>query len=79
MRVAQAANPKGTTAMWVRDRLEALWSDEDFVGWYPRDGRPAWSPAQLATVCMGTGADDAQGDQVEVGSWLGWHPLPNAV
>lgn len=38
--------------MWVRDRLEGLWSDEDFVGWYPRDGRPAWSPAQLATVCV---------------------------
>ncbi|WP_294012043.1 transposase [Streptomyces sp.] len=52
VRVARAANPKGTPAMWVRDRLEGLWSDEDFVGWYPRDGRPAWSPAQLATVCV---------------------------
>jgi transposase len=52
VRVARAANPKGTTAMWVRDRLEGLWSDEDFVGWYPRDGRPAWSPAQMATVCV---------------------------
>jgi transposase len=51
-RVARAANPKGTTAMWVRDRLEGLWSDEDFVGWCPRDGRPALSPAQLATVCV---------------------------
>ena len=38
VRVARAANPKGTTAMWVRDRLEGLWSDEDFIGWYPRDG-----------------------------------------
>src|SRR5512139_991232 len=28
-RVARAANLKGTTAMWVRDRLEGLWSDED--------------------------------------------------
>lgn len=51
-RVARAANPKGTTAMWVRDRLEGLWADEDFAGWYSRDGRPAWSPAQLATVCV---------------------------
>ena len=51
-RVARAANPKGTTAMWVRDRLEGLWEDEDFAGWYPRDGRPALSPAQLATVCV---------------------------
>lgn len=45
--VALASNPGGTTAMWVRDRLDGLWSDEDFVGWYPRDGRPGLSPAQL--------------------------------
>ena len=39
-RVARASNPAGTTAMWVRDRLDGLWEDEDFAGWYPRDGRP---------------------------------------
>src|SRR5882757_7668427 len=38
--------------MWVRDPLDGLWCDEDFVGWYPRDGRPGLSPAQLATVCV---------------------------
>ena len=38
--------------MWVRDRLDGLWSDEDFVGWYSREGRPGLSPAQLATVCV---------------------------
>jgi transposase len=51
-RVARASNPAGTTAMWVRDRLEGLWDDEDFAGWYPRDGRPGISPAQLATVSV---------------------------
>ena len=51
-RVARAANPKGTTAMWVRDRLEGLWSDEDFAGWHPRERRPALSPAQLARACV---------------------------
>ncbi|MFB6947352.1 MULTISPECIES: transposase [unclassified Streptomyces] len=51
-RIARASNADGTTAMWVRDRLEGLWHDEDFVGWYPRDGRPGLSPAQLATVCV---------------------------
>jgi len=51
-RVARASNPAGTTAMWVRDRLGGLWTDEDFAGWYPRDGRPGISPAQLATVCV---------------------------
>ncbi|WP_016825817.1 IS1182 family transposase [Streptomyces viridosporus] len=38
--------------MWVRDRLDGLWRDEDFEAWYPRDGRPGLSPAQLATVCV---------------------------
>ncbi|MFF4746439.1 transposase [Streptomyces sp. NPDC001268] len=38
--------------MWVRDRLDGLWCDKDFAGWYPRDGRPGISPAQLATVCV---------------------------
>jgi len=51
-RVARASNPAGTTAMWVRDRLDGLWEDEDFAGWYPRDGRPGLSPAQLATVSV---------------------------
>ncbi|MET7898938.1 IS1182 family transposase [Streptomyces mirabilis] len=36
----------------MRDRLDGLWRDEDFAGWYPRDGRPGLSPAQLATVCV---------------------------
>ena len=51
-RVARASNPAGTTAMWVRDRLDGLRADEDFAGWYPRDGRPGISPAQLATVSV---------------------------
>lgn len=50
--VARASNPGGTAAMWVRDRLDGLWRDEDFADWYPRDGRPGLSPAQLATVCV---------------------------
>ncbi|MET9915416.1 transposase [Streptomyces sp. NPDC006476] len=50
--VARASNPGGTTAMWVRDRLDGLWHDEDFADWYPRDGRPGLSPVQLATVCV---------------------------
>jgi hypothetical protein len=49
---ARASNPGGTTATWVRDRLDGLWCDEDFADWYPRDGRPGLSPAQLATVCV---------------------------
>lgn len=52
VRMARASNPRGTTAMWVRDRLDGLWCDEDFTDWYPRDGRPGLSPAQLATICV---------------------------
>lgn len=52
MQVARTSNPGGTTAIWVRDRLDGLWCDEDFADWYPRDGRPGLSPAQLATVCV---------------------------
>ncbi|MGW2182862.1 transposase [Streptomyces sp. NPDC001732] len=51
-RMARASNPGGTTAMWVRDHLGGLWRDEDFADWYPCDGRPGLSPAQLATVCV---------------------------
>ncbi|WP_435613357.1 IS1182 family transposase [Streptomyces sp. bgisy159] len=50
--VARASNPNGTTAMWVRDRLDGLWRDEDFAAWYSRNGRPGLSPAQLATVSV---------------------------
>ncbi|MFE3907811.1 transposase [Streptomyces sp. NPDC059153] len=53
--VARASNPRGTSAIWERDRLDGLWCDEDFADWYPRDlrdGRPGLSPAQLATVCV---------------------------
>lgn len=37
-RMAHASNPRGTTAMWVRDHLDGLWSDADLACWYPRDG-----------------------------------------
>lgn len=52
-RVARASKPpRGTTAMAIRDHLGGLWSDEDFAQWYPRDGQPGLSPAQLATVSV---------------------------
>lgn len=52
VKVARASNPHGTTAMAIRDHLDGLWRDEDFVAWYPRDGKPGLSPAQLATVSV---------------------------
>ncbi|PZH18455.1 hypothetical protein C1I97_03775 [Streptomyces sp. NTH33] len=36
----------------MRDHLDGLGDDTDFVSWYQRDGRPGLSPARLATVCV---------------------------
>ncbi|WP_241844198.1 hypothetical protein [Kitasatospora sp. CB01950] len=44
VRMARASKLGDTTAMWVRDRLDGLWRDEDFADWYPRDGRPGSRP-----------------------------------
>lgn len=52
VRMARASNPRGTAAMWVRDHLDGLFTDEDFVDWFPVDGRKGLSPAQLALVSV---------------------------
>ncbi|CCK32807.1 transposase IS4 family protein [Streptomyces davaonensis JCM 4913] len=52
VRMARASNPQGTAAMWVRDRLDSLFTDGDFADWYPTDGRRGLSPAQLALVSV---------------------------
>jgi transposase len=52
LEVARAANPKGTPAMWVRDRLSELFNDEDFAGWYSSDGKRGLPPAKLALVSV---------------------------
>ncbi|MFD1045225.1 transposase, partial [Kibdelosporangium lantanae] len=51
-RVAWAAIPKGTPAMVMRDRLQDLFVDNDFVDWFPVDGRQGVSPARLALVSV---------------------------
>ncbi|MEU9640314.1 transposase [Streptomyces tendae] len=52
VRMARASNPRGTAAMWVRDRLDELFTDEHFADWYPIDGRRGLSPARLAMVSV---------------------------
>lgn len=49
-RIARAGNPVGVTAMWVRDRLDGPWIDEDFADRYPRDGRPRAAPASTGSA-----------------------------
>ena len=51
-RIARAANPKGTLAMWLRDELGAIYRDEEFADLYPERGQPALSPWRLAVVTL---------------------------
>jgi transposase len=51
-RVAWAANPHGTPAMVMRDVLQDLFVDDDFIDWFPPDGRRGVPPARLALVSV---------------------------
>src|SRR5260370_30957474 len=51
-RIARAANPKGTLAMWLRDGLGAIYTDEEFADLYPERGQPALAPWRLAVVTL---------------------------
>ncbi|MFE7115002.1 IS1182 family transposase [Streptomyces sp. NPDC057654] len=52
VRTAWAACPKGTPVMLMRDRLDVVFADDDFTDLYPADGRPGFSPGQLALVSV---------------------------
>ncbi|MGW3194932.1 transposase, partial [Streptomyces sp. NPDC001118] len=52
VRVAQAAFPKGSLAIRLRDELGVLFADEQFADLFPSRGRPAWSPGRLALVLV---------------------------
>lgn len=51
-RAAWASDPGGTPAMWVRDRLAGLFTDDDFADWFDADGWRGLSPAVLALVSV---------------------------
>ena len=51
-RIARAAKPKGTLAMWLRDELGTIYTDEDFADLYPQRGQPALAPWRLALVTL---------------------------
>ena len=52
VRVAQAAFPKGTVIMRLRDAFSALYSDADFAAFYPARGQPGLTPWRLALVTV---------------------------
>jgi len=51
-RVAQAAFPKGTRYMKMRDVFGPIYSNAAFAHLFPRDGQPAEDPARLALVLI---------------------------
>lgn len=51
-RVAQAAFPKGSLYMRIRDELGSLYTDERFVDLFAVRGQPAESPGRLALVTV---------------------------
>lgn len=52
VRVAQAAFPKGTTFILMRDSLGTIFTDQDFADLFPDRGQPALSPWRLALVTV---------------------------
>lgn len=51
-RVARAAYPKGNLYMQMRDVLGSIYTDEDFVDLFPKEGQPAEAPWRLALITM---------------------------
>ncbi|MEV6868763.1 transposase [Streptosporangium subroseum] len=73
-KVARAAFPNGCLGMRIRDALGPVFRDKDFADLFPRRGRPAWSPGQLAMVMVlqyVEGLSDRQA-AVAVRDRIGW-------
>ncbi len=51
-RVAEAAFPKGSKYMRMRDKLGTFYQDEQFAPLFPPQGQPAESPWRLALICV---------------------------
>src|SRR5207245_8814574 len=51
-RIARAALPRGNIYMIMRDQLGTLYEDQVFAALFPKRGRPAEAPWQLALVCV---------------------------
>lgn len=51
-RVACAAFPKGNPYMRMRDALGPIYANPDFADLFPKNGAPAYAPAQLALITV---------------------------
>ena len=52
VRVARAALPKGSLALWLRDDLGSLYQDAAFADLYATAGQPGVTPWRLAVVTV---------------------------
>ncbi len=52
VRVARAAFPRGNIYLTMRDQLGTVYEDQNFAALFPKRGRPAEAPWQLALVCV---------------------------
>ena len=57
VRVAQAAFPKSTRFMQMRDQLGLIYDDHAFTELYPDRGQPAQAPWRLALITVMQYAD----------------------
>jgi transposase len=51
-RIAKILFPKGNKYTWLRDELEAIYEDEQFMELYPKNGQYAEQPWRLAMMCV---------------------------
>jgi transposase len=51
-RIAKILFPKGNKYMWLRDELDAIYKDEQFMALYPKSGQFAEQPWRLAVMCV---------------------------
>jgi transposase len=51
-RIAKILFPKGNKYMWLRDELDAIYEDEQFMALYPKNGQFAEQPWRLAVMSI---------------------------
>jgi transposase len=74
-RVAQAAFPKGTRYMQMRDVFGPIYSNPAFAHLFPHNGQPAEDPARLALVLMMRFGDALIGNT----PWPSKSPIPASM
>lgn len=51
-RIARILFPKGNKYMWLRDELDTIYEDEQFIAIFSKNGQFAEQPWRLAVMCV---------------------------